>query len=173
VVHGVTEEERNLVNAFNQYFATHDVSGIAHRKKQHRFSSQLCDVLVDSSIDQFYLAIEAKSVKTSSTNKLYFSQHFSENSEGHQVDRISDFIDRSGRTGYLAVELKRGTGRPRQAFLVPWRIVRRRYRENETGIPLDLVRQQLALERTGSQYSIDPVVDQLDSREAAFFQRQP
>ncbi|MFB6147254.1 MAG: hypothetical protein ABEJ66_00060 [Candidatus Nanohaloarchaea archaeon] len=65
----MTEFERELVNAFNDFFEEEDIDGIAHRKKQHRFSSQLCDVLVDSEHEMFYLAIENKSVKEDSTNK--------------------------------------------------------------------------------------------------------
>jgi hypothetical protein len=137
------------------------VAGIAHRKKQHRYSSQLCDILVDSANPAFYLAIEAKSVKTASTNKLYFSQHFSESNDGHQVDRISRFVDRSGRTGYLFVELKRGTGYPRRAFLVPWPVVHDLYDEGEAGISLDMVRDHIEVERDGQQYCIDQVVPSL------------
>lgn len=150
----MTDFERELVNAFNKFFEEEELSGIAHRKKQHRFSSQLCDVLVDSKHDMFYLAIENKSVKTSSTNKLYFSQHFSMSDGGHQVERISDFLDRSGRKGFLAVELKRGRGKPREAYMVPWEIIRRKYREDEPGLSIEEIRQHPELLRSGEVYSV-------------------
>ncbi len=133
----MTDFERALVNSFNNFFEQEGIEGIAHRKKQHRFSSQLCDVLVDSPHETFYLAIENKSIKTSSTNKLYFTQHFSDTEGGHQVERITDFVQRSGRKGYLAVELKRGRGRPRKAYMVPWEEVSHRYRNGEKGIHVD------------------------------------
>lgn len=158
----MTEFERELVNAFNDFFEDEDIDGIAHRKKQHRFSSQLCDVLVDSEHEMFYLAIENKSVKESSTNKLYFSQHFSMSDGGHQIDRISDFLDRSGRKGLLAVEIKKGRGRPREAYIVPWEIVRQRFEEDETGLHLDEIREHPEILRDSESYSIAELCLNLD-----------
>lgn len=147
----MTDFERALVNSFNDFFSEENIEGIAHRKKQHRFSSQLCDVLVDSPHEMFYLAIENKSVKASSTNKLYFSQHFSDNGR-HQVDRISEFIDRSGRKGYLAVELKRGRGRPKKAYMVPWKEVRDSFENGEAGLSLEQLQQHPEIRREGGEY---------------------
>lgn len=158
----MTDFERELVNAFNNFFQNEEIDGIAHRKKQHRFSSQLCDVLVDSQHEMFYLAIENKSVKTSSTNKLYFSQHFSTSDGGHQVERISDFLDRSGRKGFLAVELKRGRGRARKAYMVPWEIVRRKYREDETGLHIDEIQEFPEILRDSEHYSVADICQRLE-----------
>lgn len=156
----MTDFERSLVNSFNDFFADEGIEGIAHRKKQHRFSSQLCDVLVDSPHETFYLAIENKSIKTSSTNKLYFSQHFSMSDGGHQVERITDFVNRSGRKGYLAVELKRGRGRPRKAYMVPWREVVERYSADETGIHIDELTGFPEITRVSGEYDFaDNLVD--------------
>lgn len=101
-------------------------------------------------------------MKTSSTNAVYFSQHFSENQEGHQVDRISDFIDRSGRQGYLAVELKRGRGYSREAYLVPWNVVREAYAEGETGLRLDAIRTHIEVPRDGGEYDIAAIQNEFD-----------
>lgn len=157
----MTEFERELVHAFNRFFEDEDISGIAHRKKQHRFSSQLCDVLVDSEHDMFYLAIENKSVKTSSTNKLYFSQHFSKTDDGHQVERITDFLDRSGRKGFLAVELKRGVGRPRKAFMIPWKDLLEKYEKDEAGVHLDEIREYPEILRNSQEYSVADICQKL------------
>ena len=150
----MTDFERALVNSFNRFFEEEGINGIAHRKKQHRFSSQLCDVLVDSRHEMFYLAIENKSVKTSSTNKLYFSQHFSQSDNGHQVERISDFVERSGRAGFLAVELKRGRGKARKAYMVPWEVVRQAYNAGETGLHLDEIKEYPEILRDSADYSV-------------------
>ncbi|MFB6209855.1 MAG: hypothetical protein ABEJ56_07015 [Candidatus Nanohaloarchaea archaeon] len=158
----MTDFERQLVNAFNDFFEEEDIDGIAHRKKQHRFSSQLCDVLVDSPHEMFYLAIENKSVKTSSTNKLYFSQHFSESEKGHQVERISDFLDRSGRRGFLAVELKRGRGKSRKAYLVPWKVIRESYRRNEPGIHIEEFDDYPEILRDSERYSIAEICQRME-----------
>jgi hypothetical protein len=93
-------------------------------------------------------------VKTSSTNKLYFSQHFSKSDEGHQVERISDFVDRSGRRGFLAVELKRGRGRSRQAYMVPWSSVREAYQQGDTGLHIDEIKEYPEILRDSEDYSI-------------------
>jgi hypothetical protein len=151
----VSRDERGIVDGFNQYFENSDkVDGKAFRLKQHRFSSQLCDVLVDSLDPRFYLALEHKSVKTSSTNHLYFSQHFSESNDGHQVDRISRFVERSGRRGFLAVELKQGPGKPLQLFLVPWKDVRERFENDESGFSLEEIREYTQVPRRNQEYMI-------------------
>ncbi len=157
----MTEFERELVNAFNKYFEEENIQGIAHRMKQHRFSSQLCDVLVDSSHETFYLAIENKSIKTKSTNKLYFTQHFSTSENGHQVERITRFLEKSGRKGYLAVELKRGRGRPRKAYMVPWSELLTAYNNDETGLHIDEIKQYPELFRNSEDYSLAENVAQI------------
>ncbi len=153
----MTEFERELVKAFNRFFDENGVNGIAYRRKQHRFSSQFCDVLVDSEHPQYYLAIENKSIKTAAANKLYFSQHFSESDNGHQVDRISDFVKRSGRRGYLAVELKRGRGKPRKAYMIPWDALQRRYESNAVGIPITDLDRFYEIDRSSADYSISTI----------------
>ncbi len=158
----MTEFERELVNAFNQFFEEEGINGFAHRKKQHRFSSQICDVLVDSKHDMFYLAIENKSVKTDSTGKLYFSQHFSSSDGGHQVERISEFLERSGRKGYLAVELKRGRGKPREAYIVPWETVKEKYEDGEPGLSLGEIREHPEILRSSESYSVEKIARDMD-----------
>jgi Holliday junction resolvase len=153
----MTEFERELVKAFNRFFDENGVDGIAYRRKQHRFSSQFCDVLVDSKHPRFYLAIENKSIKTSASNKLYFSQHFSESDDGHQVDRISNFVERSGRRGYLAVELKRGRGKQRKGFMIPWDALRRRYEDDAVGIPIEDLDRFYEIDRSSADYSIGTI----------------
>lgn len=150
----MTDFERALVNSFNDYFEDEDMQGIAHRKKQHRFSSQLCDVLVDSPHETFYLAIENKSIKESSTNKLYFSQHFSVSDGGHQIERITDFLNRSGRTGFLAVEIKRGRGKARQAYMVPWNYLLEVYESDEAGVPIEDIRNFPEIFRDSARYDL-------------------
>lgn len=155
----MTDFERALVNAFNRHFDDTGIKGIAYRRKQHRFSSQFVDVLVDSMQPQFYLAIENKSIKTESSNKLYFSQHFSESQDGHQVDRISEFLNLSGRNGYLAVELRNGRGTPREAYLLPWHAIRQPYEDGEPGVPLEAIRDHPTITRDGEQYDVASVVE--------------
>ncbi|MFB6265847.1 MAG: hypothetical protein ABEI07_02055 [Candidatus Nanohaloarchaea archaeon] len=159
----MTEFERELVKAFNRFFEENNERGIAYRRKQHRFSSQFVDVLVDSIKPEFYLAIENKSISTKATNKLYFSQHFSESEDGHQVDRISDFLQRSGRRGYLAVEVKRGRGKQRKAFFVPWKVLKERYDSGEPGIGIEELEDFREVERNSDFYNVEPVLQGVEA----------
>lgn len=117
--------ESDLVNAFNGFFRDNEPEGISVRKKQSRFQSQHFDILVMSK-DLGDIIIEHKSYKTESSNKLYFSQHFSDDTNGdelgagHQIERIQEFCDRAGKPGWLAVEIKRGRGTGRECYFVPW-----------------------------------------------------
>lgn len=155
----MTDFERSLVKSFNSYFNDRGIRGIAYRRKQHRFSSQFVDVLVDSFNPDFYLAIENKSLKTSSSNTLYFTQHFSESKEGHQVERITDFLHRSGRRGFLAVELRRGIGKPRKAFMIPWKEVNNAYVSGEKGFSVEKIKQYPEIDRASARYRVEQVME--------------
>ncbi len=147
----MTEFERNLVNNLNRYFKKNNIDAIAYRRKQHRFSSQFIDVLVDSLNPDYYLAIENKSISTSKgTTKLYFSQHFSSN----QINKINNFLEKSGRKGYLAIELKRGKGKNRKAFIVPWEEVRNKIKKDEVGFKLEEIKEHHELKRDGKEYEV-------------------
>ncbi|WP_086637379.1 hypothetical protein [Methanonatronarchaeum thermophilum] len=147
----MTEFERDLVKSFNSYFEKNGVRAIAYRRKQHRFSSQFVDILVDSIKPDYYIAIENKSISTAKgAKKLYFSQHFSKN----QVERIDTFLNKSGRNGYLAVELKQGRGKPRQAFMIPWNVIIKRYHEDESGLGVKEIKRFMEIERNGEKYKV-------------------
>jgi Holliday junction resolvase len=156
----MTEFERQLVNAFNDHFDESHVNGIAYRRKQHRFSSQFVDVLVDSQHPDFYLAIENKSLKAQQNRTLYFSQHFSESNDGHQVERITNFVEESGRTGYLALEMRRGRGKPRKAYLIPWDVIDRKYTTGAVGLDLEDIETFPEIERDGKTYKIRQAIEE-------------
>ena len=127
----MTEFERTLVEGLNQYFDNNDISAVAYRRKQHRFSSQVLDILVDSFDREYYLGIECKSISLAKgTNKLYFSQHFSDG----QIERINRFLEKSGRMGWLATELRKGRGRPREAYMVSWNTLIDKRSDNKSGL---------------------------------------
>src|SRR5512136_2443155 len=98
----MSDFERRMVHCMNRFFTTHHIQGYAYRLKQYKFTNQYVDILVDSLNPAYYLSIECKSIID---KKLYFSQHFhSGKNNVHQVDAISDFLAKTGRIGYLAVE---------------------------------------------------------------------
>jgi Holliday junction resolvase len=148
----MSDFEREIVHCLNRFFRTHHVQGFAYRLKQSRFTSQYVDVLVDSLNPSYYLSIECKSIID---RKLYFSQHFhSDKNKVHQVDAISDFLAKTGRIGYLAVEFRQGPGKASEAFLIPWPVVVGHYRENR-GITVEDARAGIALSRSKDGYLLE------------------
>jgi len=154
----MTEFERQLADGFNQYFDNRDIDAIAYRRKQHRFSSQVLDILVDSFDRKYYLGVECKSISLAKgTNKLYFSQHFSD----EQIERINRFLEKSGRAGWLAVELKKGKGHLREAHLVPWKEVIDKKNNEEKGLSVEEIKGHMGTEliREGGNYDVSPLFE--------------
>ncbi|ODV50038.1 hypothetical protein C7960_1507 [Methanohalophilus euhalobius] len=154
----MTEFERKLVQSFNDYFENCNIKAIAHRIKQHRFTPQFLDVMVDSLNPDYYLGIECKSISTEKgANALYFSQHFTIDKNGaHQVIRISEYLRRSGRAGFLVVELRQGSGKSRQAYIIPWKDIEEKYESGELKYTIDEIKLYSKLERKGDAYHIEP-----------------
>jgi hypothetical protein len=143
-----------LTTALNSFFKRDGIQAIAYRLKQSRFASQLVDILVDSRIPEYYLAIECKSLDARKTKTLYFKQHFSFAAGDHQLARETKFIIKSGRQGILAVELRHGAGTARTAHLVPWGEVYQNFQAGKVGLTLEEIQQSPALERKGGTYAI-------------------
>lgn len=112
--------ELKIVNYFNNFFKSNNISAIAYRLKQAKFCGQICDILVDSKDKTYYLAIECKTTKYG----LYFSSNFSDN----QVLNITKFIKLSGRTGVLALKDRK------EEYLIPWDIVDGAYLRGDKSI---------------------------------------
>jgi len=145
----MSDFEREIAKCFNEYFERVGAKGYAYRLKQSRFITQYVDVLSDSLDPRYYLAIECKSLKG---KKLYFTQHFHEDKNGiHQVDAISDFILKTGRRGFLAVEFRAGAGKPKEAYLLPWNLVIE-FREKNAGISKDDFSAGIKLGRSAGGY---------------------
>jgi Holliday junction resolvase len=146
---GMSDFEREMVACLNRFFGESRRQGFAYRLKQHKFSTQYVDVLVDSLDPRYYCAIECKSIRG---KKLYFSQHFhSDRNQVHQIDAISAFLARTGRRGYLAIEFRFGSGKAREAYLIPWEALVRFYR-SAPGIGIEEFRSFITLPRTPGGY---------------------
>jgi hypothetical protein len=154
----MTEFERELVNSFNTYIKENGIRAISYRLKQHRFTPQFLDVLVDSLNPDLYLGIECKSISVEKgANALYFTQHFTVDKNGiHQIDRISDYLNRSGRRGFLAVELRLGPGHGREAYMVPWNELKNKYLTHTLKLTLEEIRSFPEIKREGKDYKINP-----------------
>ena len=149
--------ERELVKSFNAFFKERSIDAIAYRMKQHRFSQQMLDVLVDSSDPELYLGIECKSISPSKgATDLYFSQHFSVDKKGdHQVAKMQEFLKRSGRIGYLAVELRMGSGKSKTAYFISWPDVWRRYSSGQAGFSTEEIRRNNSIARNDGKYAVE------------------
>ena len=143
-----------LTNALNAFFEKDGIAAIAYRLKQSPFAAQFMDILVDSKIPEYYLAIECKSLDARKTKSLYFGRYFSRAGGAHQLSRETEFITRSGRQGILAVELRRGPGKARTAHLVPWGQIYQSFSEGKTGLSLQDIETNPPLEREGGVYRI-------------------
>jgi len=147
----MSDFEREIVHCFNRFFTARQIRGFAYRLKQHKFSTQYVDVLVDCINPSYYCAVECKSIMD---KKLYFSQHFHADKKNvHQVDAIADFLNKTGRVGYLAVEF-RTVGKPNEAYLVPWETVMDHFHENR-GITVEDARSGTALLRSHGMYILE------------------
>jgi len=128
----MTDFERALVRAFNEYFESNEHpynSGLAARDQQNKWQNQVTDVMLWKP-DAF---IECKSLKTKSTGGVGFREHFKRESEDskHQIERATELLDRAGVKGVLALELKRGRGKQRKAYLVNWNVVYQRWNDDD------------------------------------------
>ena len=147
----MSDFERDIVHCLNNFFESRNKKGYAYRLKQSKFNTQYVDVLVDSLDPLYYLAIECKSIKG---KKIYFSQHFHEDRDHiHQIDAIWDFIKKTGRRGYLAVEFRGGRGSANRAFLLSWPEIMR-IRTESAGISVDDFKEGVELERCSGGYKL-------------------
>lgn len=147
----MSDFERDIVHCLNDFFAAKNLKGYAYRLKQSKFNTQYVDVLVDSLDPRYYLTIECKSIKG---KKIYFSQHFHEDKDNvHQVDAIWDFIQKTGRRGFLAVEFRGGKGSSNQAFLMSWPDIME-FRRKGAGISIEDFKSGIELERCSGTYRL-------------------
>ncbi len=147
--------ERSIVHAFNDYFNLNGIKALAYRRLQTRYQPQVFDVLVDSRGNELYLAIECKRVDSDAYDSIYFSSHFHKGNGKCQIDYETDWLDVTGRNGFLAIESWSPSHRSRKAFLVPWRIVDYHYQRGDPNIPQSVITSCPCLIRQGGKYVID------------------
>ncbi len=147
--------ERSIVHAFNDYAETYGKKLVAYRHFQMRYQPQLFDVLVDSRPNEFYLALECKSIDTSSVNQIYFKKHFTWKAGVCQIARESDWLSLSGRNGFLVVELRGGRGERFRCFFVPWRVVYNNFNAGYPGIVAEVVCSCPCCVKSGGKYTFD------------------
>jgi len=94
----MTQLESIVVEKINKWLKENKIKAIAYRRfGPNRFVNQFCDILIDSSNKKYYLAIEVKKL---TYPKLYFTDL-----PKNQVKNMTDFLSKSGRTGFLIMGL--------------------------------------------------------------------
>ncbi len=128
--------EEEFVEAINAFIYSERVVGFAYRLPQIKYRKQIIDILVDSPDPRFFLGVECKSLKE--PGRLAFSDHFSigKDPNRNQILMIDDFLQRTGRQGYVAVEWRSVS----EARLIPWQDVMVFYAARAASIPLSFLR---------------------------------
>lgn len=156
--------ERDIAKAYNVFFREKKIRGFAYRLKQYKYTSQLIDILVDSPYNEYYQAVECKSIKMTRGNRsINFHSYFSEG----QIENEHRFIELTGRRGILAVELrhqpdsyieKKGVrgGRKgwKEAYLVPFEYVWDVYLSGAKSLSVDDIRSFPNIKREKSLYRL-------------------
>lgn len=103
-----------------------------------RWQKQHIDIEVDSAKRKWFLGIECKSVsiKRGEPILFYFSTHF----KNDQFERITSFIKKSGRRGFLALEVEhyflnhgsRSESTKRPIYIVAWKHLEKAYEGGKT-----------------------------------------
>jgi hypothetical protein len=73
----------------------------------------------------------------------------------HQVAKMQEFIRRSGRIGYLAVELRMGSGKPKTAYFISWPDVWRRYSSGQPGFSTEEIRRINPIAHNDGKYAVE------------------
>ena len=143
-----------LVNSLNSFFEKDGIAAIAYRLKQSRFSGQLMDILVDSKIPEYYLAIECKSLDARKTNRSTSSSTSASPPERTRWRaRRSSSPAREGRASWRW-SCATAPAKRRSAHLVPWGQIFQSYNAGKTGLSLRDIEINPPLERKGGAYRI-------------------
>ena len=139
--------ERRIVQLLNDYYESNEIEAYAHRLKQGGYAPQHIDVLSLSCTHKYYLGVEAKSAMKEDINGrpftlLYYSRYFVTAKDGtHQVTRTAEYLNKCGLNGYLAFELRAGSGRKNHIYWVPFEEVVLNYNAGETGMTLEQIKE--------------------------------
>lgn len=134
--------ESLLVRSIRHYFTTNHITAFTERRPQTRYKKQFVDIIIDSPT-LGYIAVECKSI---GGKYLHFSANFSEVEDGlnhvHQVETINYYITQTGRTGYLAVEVRSKAKKIGNRFyMIPWGDVLARFNNGSKGYNVKELRQ--------------------------------
>jgi hypothetical protein len=125
----VSDFKQEIIHSPNRFFRTHHRQEFTCRFKQHKFGAQYADVLVNSPDPRYCPPIECKSI---SDKKTCFTWYFySVRNKVHKADSITEFLAKTGRTGFPAIDFRFGAGKSKGPHPIIRGKVRRYYHENK------------------------------------------
>lgn len=134
----MTNQENEIVKAFNLFYKSNNIKALAHRLYQSQYSrGQWCDFLSDSSEKKFYFACECKSIDYTKYKTLNFKSRFSEADGVHQLEREHFFTEQTGRSGYLAVECRNGAGKSKECYWIDLDFVYQKYKSGFKSLKIE------------------------------------
>ena len=128
--------ETKIRKIVENYVDANNILALAKRNVMTRWSKQTIDLEVDSPDRDWYWGVECKSTTVKKTPViLYFSNTF----HPGQYENLCTFFEKSGRRGYLAVEVgfnKNNRGemshpKKRKTFIIDWNEVVKVYDAGE------------------------------------------
>lgn len=134
--------EQKIRRIIDNHLLKSNIRGVAKRRVMSRWTKQEIDLTVDSPHPEWYMAIECKGRTVKKTPvTLQFSSLFHK----EQIETMRNYIWKSGRRGFLAVELgftvNRRTGEMvnpnrRGIYIIDWKDVLSRYDAGDTSFKL-------------------------------------
>lgn len=154
--------ERDIVNALNSWYLAEGLNAIAYKRYAPPRHDQEFDVISDSYDEALYLAFECKSVKFEKDGTFYWRKYLSTANDYNQIERETKWLDLTGRTGFFLVEFRFGPGKVKEAFIVPWRKIKKWKRELSIGVSFETIMKEKCIPREGKQYMFDGEVLPID-----------
>lgn len=155
-----SDRERTVANAL-EAACCNDEHVLVERRRQHRGVGQGYDIMVIGEDTPYNLLVEHKSLKTSSTNRMYWSQHFSNRSETEHPDmatmdrlQIGRLLQKAYRASAMAVvwvDVRRGRGNEVRHYAVP-----------AIDIAIDTLRWDCGDCNGPASWSIEDIMDRFD-----------
>jgi hypothetical protein len=100
--------EKKIQKVIKSHLEANNITGIVKRIPMTKFQAQHIDLEIDSPEKSWYCGIECKSCEIALKSRkppppvhFTFSSHFGEG----QFERISEFLSKSGRRGFMALEV--------------------------------------------------------------------
>jgi hypothetical protein len=152
--------ENDIVNALNNYYNKNKIKALAYRLYQAEYSpGQNCDIISDSGIKKYYLAVECKTMNANKYKTFNFKSRTSQTESGiHQFQKELIFAERTGRKGLLLIETRMGVGKPKLCYFIPMKDAYEAWKSGKKSFTLKEIQSYPSIGRKGGEYIIEDSV---------------